>query len=48
MGYGLEGGEGPSYLAYLSVTGQSCLYNVWSRLGEEHLLRIINDLRRVD
>ena len=48
MGYGLEGGEGPDYLAYLSVKGQSCLYNVWSRLGEEHLLRIINNLRRVD
>lgn len=47
MGYGLEGGVGPAYLAYVRVAGQSCLYNVWSRVSEKHLLQIVSDLRRV-
>ncbi len=46
-GYGLEGGTGPQYLAYLTVPGQTCLYNVWSRLGEAHLQQLLADLRRV-
>jgi hypothetical protein len=29
-GYGLEGGTGPNWLAYLRIPGQDCLYNVWS------------------
>ncbi len=47
MSYGLEGGTGPTYLAYLHVAGQNCLYNVWSTLGETHLLQLVDDLRRV-
>ena len=46
-GYGLEGGTGPQYLAYLTIPGQTCLYNVWSRLGEAHLQQLLADLRRV-
>lgn len=47
-GYGPEGGTGPSQLAYLRVQGQSCLYNVWSRLGVEHLESLLESLRFVD
>lgn len=46
--YGLEGGTGPGHLAYLEIAGQRCLYNVWSKLGEEHLLALLGRLRRVD
>jgi hypothetical protein len=47
-GYGPEGGTGPNQLAYLRVTGQDCLYNVWSRLGREHLEFLLEQLRRVE
>lgn len=46
-GYGPEGGTGPNQLAYLRVPGQRCLYNVWSRLGREHLERLLGELRFV-
>ncbi len=46
-GYGPEGGTGPNQLAYLRVSGQDCLYNVWSRLGTEHLEQLIDSLRLV-
>lgn len=46
-GYGPEGGSGPNQLAYLRVAGQGCLYNVWSRLGREHLEALLGQLRRV-
>lgn len=46
-GYGAEGGTGPNQLAYLRVQGQSCLYNVWSRLGVEHLESLLESLRFV-
>lgn len=46
-GYGPEGGQGPNQLAYLRVRGQSCLYNVWSRLGRTHLEALLDDLRFV-
>ena len=46
-GYGPEGGSGPSQLAYLRVKGQSCLYNVWSRLGVAHLELLLSQLRFV-
>lgn len=46
--YGLEGGSGPNLLAYLRVRGQDCLYNVWSRLGREHLEFLISQLRYVE
>jgi len=46
-GYGPEGGSGPNQLAYLRVTGQECLYNVWSRLGVPHLEHLLSQLRFV-
>ena len=50
-GYGYEGlvepGSGAPHLMYLRVTGEECLYNVWSFLGEDHLLRLVDRLRRV-
>ena len=46
--YGPEGGTGPNQLAYVKVQGQDCLYNVWSRLGREHLEYLIGQLRFVD
>jgi hypothetical protein len=49
-GWGPEGASGPNQLAYLRIAGQECLYNVWSRLGEEHLSILLLNLRfvRVD
>jgi hypothetical protein len=51
-GYGYEGltaGEaGEPVLAYLFIDHQDCLYNVWSFLGEEHLLTLIEQLRFVE
>ncbi|MGE0871113.1 MAG: hypothetical protein AB7P03_21290 [Kofleriaceae bacterium] len=46
-GYGPEGGTGPKMLAYIEVAGASCLYNVWSSRGLEHLTKVMNGLRRV-
>lgn len=48
VGYGPEGGTGPNQLAYLRIPGQSCLYNVWSRLGRSHLEQLLNSLRFVE
>ena len=48
VSYGLVGGHGPGYLAYLHVAGQTCLYNVWSNVGLTHLRALIRQLRRVD
>jgi hypothetical protein len=52
-GYGYEalsptGEAGEPMLAYLFIDGQSCMYNVWSFLGEEHLLSLIEQLRFVE
>ena len=51
-GYGLEGladpGSGAPHLAYLTIPGQGCQYNVWSFLGEDHLLQLLNELRYVE
>lgn len=47
-GYGPEGGTGPNQLAYLEIRGQRCLYNVWSRLGVEHLEQLLEALRYVE
>ncbi len=51
-GYGLEGlaapDSGAPVLSYLLVEGQGCLYNVWSFLGEDHLLALIDSLRPVE
>ena len=46
--YGPEGGIGPNYLAYLSVVGQKCLYNLWSARGKAHLEQLISTLRRIE
>src|SRR5262249_42990925 len=48
VGYGLVGNKGPGYIAYLTLPDASCLYNVWSALGEEHLLVILGGLRRAE
>lgn len=48
VGYGLEGGTGPNWLAYLRIPGQSCLYNVWSRRGKAHLETLLAQLRFVN
>lgn len=46
--YGLTGGTGPGYLAYVEVAGQRCLYNVWSEVGgKEHLEEMLRSLRKV-
>ena len=45
--YGPEGGTGPNQLAYVRIQGQDCLYNVWSRLGREHLELLLRELRFV-
>ncbi len=46
-GYGPEGGTGPNELAYLRIQGQGCMYNVWSRLGRDHLAYLLEQLRFV-
>jgi uncharacterized membrane protein len=56
-GYGVEGagaypadnpdGKGINSLAYVRIGGQSCDYNVWSRLGRAHLERLLDSLRLV-
>ena len=43
--YGPEGGTGDNQLAYLRIVGQECLYNVWSRLGRDHLEYLLDQLR---
>lgn len=52
-GYGLEGakdyptgssGFGQQSLAYLRIPGQTCQYNVWSKLGREHLELLLGEL----
>jgi hypothetical protein len=46
-GYGPEGGSGPKFLAFVEAADAGCLYNVWSALGEEHLVALLRGLRRV-
>lgn len=52
LGYGYEGDaaadSGAPLLAYLLVQDEGCSYNIWSFLGEDHLLDMIDQLRRVD
>jgi hypothetical protein len=48
VGYGLEGGAGTNWLAYVRIPGQECLYNVWSRRGREHLEELLGQLRFVE
>ena len=54
-GYGVEGakaypadqpnGDRLESLAYVRVGGQKCLYNVWSKLGRDHLETLLDSLR---
>jgi hypothetical protein len=49
VGYGKQkyaSGAG-SYLAYVAVAGQGCLYNVWTELGKEHMELLLHNLRFV-
>lgn len=55
-GYGLEGAvayptadqaSGRQSLAYLRIPGQACLYNVWSKLGRDHLELLLGELEMV-
>ena len=48
VGYGPEGGTGTNQLAYLTIPGQGCLYNVWSRIGRAHLESLLEQLRFVE
>ena len=46
-GYGPQSepaGKG-SYLAFLVIPGQACLYNIWSELGQEHIELLLKNLR---
>ncbi|MFM6932511.1 MAG: hypothetical protein ACKOUT_09745 [Novosphingobium sp.] len=57
-GYGVEGasaypkdnldGRGLNSVAYLRVRGQTCTYNVWSRLGRAHLEFLLENLVLID
>jgi hypothetical protein len=47
VGYGDDGGQGPQQVAFLERADAGCLYNVWSSLGEQHLVHLIQSLRRV-
>lgn len=47
-GWGLEGGTGPGFLAYVTIPGERCLYNVWSRVSLAHLESLIDSIRRVE
>ncbi|MFB4302625.1 hypothetical protein [Actinomadura sp. NTSP31] len=54
VGYGTEGGQyggGPdstTYLAYLAIPGQGCLYNISTKLGKGHLEYLLTQLRIVN
>lgn len=57
-GYGVEGaaaypkanpdGRGLNSVAYVRVRGQTCTYNVWSRLGRAHLEFLLDNLLLID
>ncbi len=38
----------PKRLAEIVVEGQGCIYQVWSHLGDDHLVRLIGSLRFVE
>lgn len=57
-GYGVEGasaypkdnpdGRGLNSVAYVRVRGQTCTYNVWSRLGRAHLEFLLENIVLID
>ena len=55
-GYGVEGALpypagsssfGQQSLASLRIPGQQCRYNVWSRLGRDHLALLLDQLQMI-
>lgn len=50
VGYGGEGFDEAAQqrLAEFAIPGQLCGYQAWSKLGDEHLLELVDSLRRVD
>ncbi len=50
VGYGGEGFDDAAQqrLAEFAIPGQLCGYQVWSRLGDEHLLELVDSLRLVE
>ncbi len=50
VGYGGEGFDDTAQqrLAEFAIPGQLCGYQVWSKLGDAHLLEVIDSLRLVD
>lgn len=50
MGYGGEGMDesNPRRLGEFVVFGQGCMYQVWSELGDEHLMEVVESLRFVE
>jgi hypothetical protein len=50
VGFGGEGFDetATKRMAEFSVPGQLCAYQVWSELGDEHLLTLVDSLRRVE
>ncbi|MFL9839527.1 hypothetical protein ABS767_01010 [Sphingomonas sp. ST-64] len=56
-GYGLNGaepyradnpgGEGDHSVAYVRIHGQTCTYNVWSRISRAHLETLLDGLRLI-
>jgi hypothetical protein len=41
------GGEGEHSLAYVRIHGQTCTYNVWSRISRAHLETLLDGLRLI-
>lgn len=41
------GGEGEHSLAYVRIHGQTCTYNVWSRISRAHLETLLDGLRPI-
>ena len=50
VGYGGEGfdPDAEQRLAEFAIPGQLCGYQVWSKLGDEHLLELVDSLRLVE
>ncbi len=48
LSFGQEGGTGPGWLAYVTLPDAACLYNVWSAVSQEHLLQLVDGLRRAE
>ncbi len=50
LGYGGEGFDqgSPTTLGEIHLAGQGCMYQVWTHLGPEHLVALVDALRFVD